>query len=273
MTATQPVLPEEISHDFLGMKLRLIHPGSYLMGSPNSELGGDGKHHADEWQGSTELTRPIYMSELDVTRGMFKVFVEEDHYVTDAERESGNYGAAAPWLNPGIWQDDRHPVVQVSWHDAVAFTSWLTHKTGKQHRLPLEAEWEYACRAGTTTPYSTGQTLDPLYANFMPAPGAGTNANGSGIGTTTPAGIFRPNPWGLYDMHGNVMQWCLDDHDPGTPPGPLAYAFDATPTGKDKNLRGGSWSHPAIDARSANRWGKWPGYHETDVGFRVVMEP
>lgn len=103
------------------------------------------------------------------------------------------------WRDPGFAQTNRHPVVGVSWRDAVAYSEWLGRQTGKSYRLPSEAEWEYACRAGTTTRYAFGDAITPKEANYSES-----------IGKTTKVGAYPPNAWGLYDMHGNVWEWVAD---------------------------------------------------------------
>jgi formylglycine-generating enzyme required for sulfatase activity len=131
------------------------------------------------------------------------------------------------------------------------------------YRLPTEAEWEYACRAGTTTPFSTGRSLSASFANF----------NSPGSGGTCRAGEYPASPWKLYDLHGNVWEWCADWYDPRyyenspreDPPGP--------PAGTERVLRGGSWSCAARYCRSAHRGHGAPGNRQNDIGFRVVMVP
>ena len=157
-----------------------------------------------------------------------------------------------------------HPVVNVSWEDADAYSKWLTVKKGKKFRLPTEAEWEYACRAGTTTPFNTGANITTAKANYK---GKDTVAVDS----------FAPNAWGLYNMHGNVWEWCSDWYDnkyydeckaKGTienPPGPE--------TGSDRVIRGGSWSYTAESCRSASRDVNAPDFRLSSVGFRLVFVP
>jgi formylglycine-generating enzyme required for sulfatase activity len=169
-----------------------------------------------------------------------------------------------------FWGDPSLPVEQVSWNESQEFCRKLAAKTGKQVRLPTEAEWEYACRAGTTTPFHYGSSLSSAQANFngnSPYHGA---ARGAYRNKTTPAGSFQPNAFGLHDMHGNVWEWCQDWSGPeyygqspaNDPPGPTS--------GKTRVVRGGSWFTCADYCRSANRASDLPDYQVNDIGFRIV---
>ena len=144
-------------------------------------------------------------------------------------------------------------MVCVSWNDAQAFCDWLSKKEGKKYRLPTEAEWEYACRTGTTTPFYFGNSLNSDNANYNGDYPYGTTTKGPWLKCTTPVGTYKPNAFGLYDMHGNVWQWCQDWHElyyytnspPSDPPGPNAGTF--------RVLRGGGWDRGGVDCRSASR--------------------
>ena len=184
------------------MKLAPIPPGKFLMGSPDNETG---RNASEGPQHEVVLTGPFYMGVHDVTVGQFKAFVKETGYQT--EKGGGAYRFAdgswqldplANWQNPGFEQSDDHPVVCVSWNDANAFCNWLSKKEKRMYQLPTEAQWEYACRAGTTTAYSFGDDPKDLgdYAWYQDNSGNHTH----------PVGGKKPNPWGLYDMHGNVWQ-------------------------------------------------------------------
>jgi formylglycine-generating enzyme required for sulfatase activity len=213
-----------------GMKFVRIRPGKFLMGSPKDEKD----RSDDEEQHEVEITRPFALGVYAVTRGQFRKFVEDDSYRTEAEKDGkGGYGWDADknewkqdpkytWRNPGFEQTDEHPVVEVSWNDAKAFCAWLGRKDGRTYRLPTEAEWEYACRARTTTRFHFGDDEEDLarFANLADASlrratkkGWGIKAD-DGYAFTAPVGRFKANPWGLYDMHGNVWQWCEDYYGP-----------------------------------------------------------
>lgn len=177
------------------------------------------------------------------------------------------------WEAPGFAQTDTHPVVGVSWNDVQLYLVWLCKQTGQRYRLPTEAEWEYACRAGTRTAFSTGDTINAGQANYD----ASFSYNGGATGVfrrgTTPVGSFAPNPWGLLDMHGNVWEWVQDVvHD----------TYDGAPTdgsawsqGGDQSrhiLRGGCWLYHPRYLRSALRNGFSATMANDIVGFRVVRD-
>ena len=165
--------PGDVVTNSLGMKFAWMPPGTFLMGSPKSEQGRDD----DEAQHRVTLTKGFHLGVHQVTRGQFACFVKAAGYKTEAERDGGAYGWTGKewkldpkfnWRTPGFDQADDHPVVSISWNDAVAFCDWLTKQDGKgrRYRLPTEAEWEYACRAGTTTPFHFGDTISTDQANY-----------------------------------------------------------------------------------------------------------
>ncbi len=249
------------------------------------------------------ITRPFYMGKTEVTVGQFKRFVSASGYVPESEADgTGGYGynarydpdatergdnfegrtIAYSWRNPGFAQDDTHPVVNVTWNDAVALSQWLSKTEGVTYRLATEAEWEYAARAGTRTRYSNGD--DP---QNLPAVGnvfdADTQAlwpkwkayavSGSGGYTfTAPVASFTPNAFGLYDMHGNAWEWVSDWHDDhyyavspkDDPQGPA--------TGTVRVRRGGSWHTWALYTRSSYRNWNSPETRYPLVGIRLVRE-
>jgi len=208
------------------MKLVLIPAGEFLMGSPEGE--GETDEHP---QHEVRITRPFYLGVTEVTRGQFRLFVDGSAYKTEAEKDGkGGYGLIEEpkkfeqnprftWQNPGFEQTDEHPVVNVSWNDAQAFITWLSQKEGKTFRLPTEAEWEYACRAGTKTAYFSGDDAETLaaFGNIADATASEKHpewtwsiAARDRYVYTAPVGRFRANAFGLYDMHGNVTEWCQD---------------------------------------------------------------
>ena len=272
----------------IGMKLVLIPAGKFLMGSPKDEKGRD----ENEAQHEVEITKPFYLGTYTVTLGQFRAFVKAAGYQTEAENDGqGGWGYNAKtkdfeglkpdynWKNPGFEQTDDHPVVNVTWNDAVAFCDWLSNKEGKTYRLPTEAEWEYSCRAGTKTRFYSGDDDDSLKAvaniadaSFKEKYPAGNWAASwdDGYPFTAPAGKFKPNAFGLYDMHGNVWQWCGDRYGEDyyknsprqDPQGPGAGAI--------RVVRGNSFFRDARRCRSAHRNGVEPLARYSDVGFRVV---
>jgi len=285
----EAVHPKEFTNS-IGMKMVLIPAGEFMMGSPDSEP----ERFSDELpQHRVRITRPFYLGAYEVTVGQFRQFVEDTGYKTDAEKhgkggEGGNESKGRferdpkyTWRNPGFAQTDDHPVVNVSWNDAVAFAAWLSRKEGKQYRLPTEAEWEYACRAGTTTRYyfgddpeglvEVGNVADATLKARFPNSPVTTIAGRDGYVFTAPVGRFRPNAFGLYDMHGNVWEWCADWYEKG------AYERykrgDLTPPsgGHDRVLRGGSWHSRAPDVfRCACRNYDVPDDRNDNNGFRVA---
>ncbi len=274
----------------LRMKLVYVPPGTFLMGSPESEIGRE----KDEAPHEVELTKGFYLGAHEVTVGQFREFVKATKHQTDAERDGkGSWGpdavgkfvldAKCTWKNPGFEQTDEHPVVNVSWNDAKAFCKWLSEKEKKAYRLPTEAEWEYACRAGTKTAYAHGDDPEGLAAAGnvadatarakFPAWTLGIKAK-DGHAWTAPAGQFKKNAFGLHDMHGNVWEWCEDWYDPEgyttgkvkDPTGPLA--------GTARVQRGGGWSSAPHRARSASRVGRDPSsYRGAYLGFRIALRP
>jgi uncharacterized protein (TIGR02996 family) len=267
----------------VGMKMVPIPAGTFRMGSPIDEQGRD----LDEEEHEVRLTRPFYLAAHPVTIRQFGRFAEATGYETLNERGelaiAGWYAQtqawqrqpAYSWYNPGWSQADDEPVVCLDYADAQAFCQWLAGVERRPYRLPTEAEWEYACRAGTTTPFHFGDNLTPKQANYdTREPYRGKRSRRRGPGRTTPVGSYPPNAFGLYDLHGNVWEWCHDWYDPDyydrgprrNPHGPRSGAARA--------LRGGSWFTPARDCRSALRRCGHPWmsrYRDGACGFRVAL--
>ncbi len=265
----------------LGMKLAYIPPGTFKMGSIVSEPG----HHWSEHQVEVQLTRGFYIAIHETRLGDFKRFVQATGYQTDSERiREGLWGwdpqkrirvqdPKFNWRNPSFPQTDEHPVVNVSWNDAQAFIKWLNELEDhprRRYRLPTEAEWEYACRAGTETPFAFGDNLTQEDANFGVVQRA-HDAFRPDLVCTRPAGSYRPNRWGLHDMHGNVNEWVEDFYE-------LRVAGGRDPIARRdtelKVFRGGAWlSRKADRCRSAARDCFPVAMTASDIGFRVVLEP
>jgi eukaryotic-like serine/threonine-protein kinase len=249
---TKPIIANPI-----GMKLVRIEPGAFTMGSPFGEAG---RLNEEGPQHQVSITQPFYMGAYLVTKGQFAAFVKDEGYQTEAEKA----GQKSTWRIPDFdkyVQTDNDPVVYVSWNDAVKFCAWLSKKEKKTYELPTEAEWEYACRAGTTTAYSFGADPNALgdYAWF----------DGNSEGHTHRVGAKNPNPWGLYDMHGNVCQWCGGRYDKNQD-GSIKDPKD-TYSGESALLRGGSWYVNPARCRSAMRVFCGPSFRHFDIGFRVVL--
>jgi formylglycine-generating enzyme required for sulfatase activity len=227
-----------------------------------------------------------------VTVGQFRQFTRETGYKTEAEEDGqGSWGitptgkferdAKYNWTRPGFEQTDNHPVVDVSWHDAKAFCQWLSEKEKKTYRLPTEAEWEYACRAGTRTAYYFGDDPeDLLRAGNVADRAARESFKAWSLGIkgkdsyaySAPVGQFRPNRFGLYDMHGNVWEWCEDWYDPKGYSGERQTDPKGPASGERKVHRGGGWSSASNRCRSASRIGRHHStYRGCYLGFRVVL--
>jgi len=218
------------------MKLVLIRPGEFLMGSPDSEEGrGD-----DENQHAVTISKPFYMGATEVTQAQY---------------------TAVMGANPARVRAPANPVETVSWTEAADFCRKLSEKTGKTVGLPTEAQWEYACRAGSKTRFSFGDS-DKGIANY-----AWHAANATG--TPHPVGQKKPNAWGLYDMHGNVWEWCADWYGPSSKEG--AADPQGPASGDQRVLRGGAWVSNPIACRAAYRVGQAPDFRYYFIGFRVAM--
>ena len=245
-----------------GLEMVLIQPGTFSMGSPSSEPGRDD----DERQHTVRITKPFYMAATEVTNNQFCAFLndrgntkEGGEYWLDISDEDCRIEKHGGRFRPESGYGD-HPVVEVAWYGARAFCDW----TGC--RLPTEAEWEYACRAGTSTAFCNGGISEP----------AGRDPNLDKIGwyhrnsggKTHPVGRKEPNGWGLYDMHGNVWEWCLDWYATY----PTGAVTDPTGPGggSDRVSRGGGWDNNARNCRSAYRFRDTPGYTYFGLGFRLV---
>jgi formylglycine-generating enzyme required for sulfatase activity len=222
---------DQIHTNSIGMELKRIEPGSFMMGSDKGER--------DEMPvRQVSITKPFYIGVSEVTQEQY-------------EKVMGT--------NPSSFVEPNRPVENVSWEDARAFCRKLSAMEKAEYRLPTEAEWEFACRAGTQTVFYWGDNFDTSY--FWCAYRAG---NGS-----RPVGTAKPNPWGLHDMSGNVWEWCEDWYaesgyapsDTTDPTGPKS--------GSRRVVRGGSWAGTPEDCRSANRLGYAPDGRLYTIGFRV----
>jgi formylglycine-generating enzyme required for sulfatase activity len=239
-------IPKEITIQIgedVSMKLALIPAGKFMMGSPETEKG----RRNEEVQHEVTISKPFYMGVTEVTQAQYE---------------------AVMGTNPSKFKGATNPVDTVSWNDAADFCKKLSEKTRHPVRLPTEAEWEYACRAGTTTRFSFGDKDSVLgdYAWYDGNSGGTTRPVG---GTTHPVGQKKPNAWGLYDMHGNVWEWCADWY--GDYPKAAATDPSGAASGAYRVLRGGSWSYNPISCRSALRHINNPDSGSRNDGFRVVV--
>ena len=272
------------------MKLALIPAGKFLMGSPKTEAGRDGDEGP---QRQVTISRPFYIGLTEVTRGQFAAFASDSGYKTTAEKEGWVYAfdgktlttlTGASWRKVGFEQADTHPVVCVNWDDATAFTAWLGRKARRTVSLPTDAQWEYACRAGTATVYQWGDDPDhgKGWCNVADATAKQkftwwkTFSWADGHVFTAPVASYKPNAWGLHDMHGNVMEWCRDWYDAKYYSANATALDPAGPAqGKDRVVRGGSWRFTVGFCRSAYRGSAHPvsasAFFSRQRGFRVVL--
>ena len=281
---------ENLLTNTLGMKLTLIPNGEFQMGSTDADIDAVKKMNPffkisqfmDELpQHEVRITQPFYLGVHEVTKGQFAAFVKAQNYQTEAESDGlGGFGFDGEkfelrpeytWRNPGFTQTDDHPVVNVDWNDAVAFCEWLSLKEGKTYQLPTEAQWEYACRAGTTTPFHFGSVNDGEKANINGDYPYGTETRGPNLKGTSTVGSYAGNAFGLYDMHGNAFEWCQDRSDFKAYASRIGVTIDPLITGTTgRILRGGSWNEAGIHCRSANRIWFIPRYRSSCLGFRVL---
>ncbi|GAB5407005.1 MAG: formylglycine-generating enzyme family protein [Aureliella sp.] len=324
--------PKPTLTNSVGMIMIEITPGTYQRGFDTS--GGRSNTFTQKHPYSTAqifknespahqvaITKRFAISTTEVTVGQFRAFVTATGYKTDAENEGGALGCfpdeknyvdrfhksrEITWTTPGFPQTDQHPVVAVSWRDATAFCEWLSKKEHQLYRLPTEAQWEYACRAGTSTWYSWGDDPDEAYSHANVADGALEAAHprttqfqravrlgadqGDGHAMTAPVATRKPNAWGLYDMHGNTWEWCQDrwqadlydryfdnvrrqERSQVVVRDPLQLdATDQHEYGDWRVIRGGAWTCAPAAVRSSIR--TYAESHDATVytSFRVIRQ-
>ncbi|WP_341678421.1 formylglycine-generating enzyme family protein [Niveibacterium sp. SC-1] len=305
--------PDEIRNS-LDMRFVRIPAGDFLMGSDETpealalaypgyarerftKLDDEAPVHR------VRITHDFYLGATEVTVGQFRRFIEASGYVPESIADgTGGYGynrdydpattvrgdafegrnPRYSWKNPGFPQDDTHPVVNVTWNDAQAMARWLSEKEGRHYRLPREAEWEYACRAGSRARYYNGDdpqqlvgianTFDADTVVNWPRWQAFALAGHDGYAFTAPVAHFAPNAFGLYDMLGNAWEWMADWHDDHY----YAHSPVEDPTGPPKGevrvRRGGSWHTWALYARCSFRNWNTPQTRYTLVGLRLLLE-
>jgi len=226
--------------------------------------------------------RPVFESEMPSHKVTFPrpfaigkyelTFLEYDQFVkATGYRKPSDLG----W-GTKFWGRERTPVFDVTWHDAQRYLTWLSEQTGARYRLPTEAEWEYAARAGTTTVFNTGNCIDTTQANFHDK----ENFNDCPLtsvyrGKVVDTGSFPPNAWGLHDVHGNILEWtqdCWHDSYENAPHDGSAWNDSMNDEECKRVLRGGSWSGRAQELRSAARAHNFSSHKSIFIGFRVVRE-
>jgi formylglycine-generating enzyme required for sulfatase activity/uncharacterized caspase-like protein len=274
------VIRDRLKDGTLGPEMVWIPGGRFKMG--DLQGGGDSDEKPVHWVSVS----PFAMGKYELTVGEFQLFVKASGYKTDAEKGDGcwaikdgswDYVKGANWRNPYFSQNNTHPVTCISWNDASAYAEWLSRQTGQQYRLPTEAEWEYAARAGTTTSRYWGNNPDKAcgYANVADKTAKKKYSNWSihnctdGYVYTAPVGRFKPNAFGLFDMIGNLWEWTCSE-------------YESKYTGKEKRCvksagrfaaRGASWIGKAGWARSAGRFRDAPTIRYVRLGVRLVRMP
>jgi formylglycine-generating enzyme required for sulfatase activity len=275
----------------LGMKFAIIPPGEFQMGAKPSEKAfkeREGPVHP------VTLTNAFYLGQHEVTLGQFREFVKATGYYIQTDvpvgsapsgnLKDGNWSGdpLRPWEATGFDQQATHPVANVSWFDAMAFCRWLSDQEGRTYRLPYEAEWEFACRAGTESVFNCGNGLwffGPMgnVADQSLRPGLiGHKEDATpwtdGYAFTSPVGTYRPNAFGIGDMHGNVREWCMDwceddyfEHSPRVNP-------QGRERGDQRTVRGGAWASNEYYCRTGRRMKRPPGTRNIRDGFRILCE-
>jgi formylglycine-generating enzyme required for sulfatase activity len=251
LTRVDVVQEKEFSNS-IGMKLVPIPVGKFTMGSPVDEKG----RGADEYQHAVEITEPFYLGAHAVTQAQYRKVMGKN----PSHFSLTGIGKRAV----GRFSTDDFPVERVSWHEAVEFCKNLSalpeEKAARRfYRLPAEAEWEYACRAGSSTPFHFGNTISSRLANY-----------GGKLGRTRKVGSYKPNAFGLYDMHGNVWQWCLDWYGKDYYRTAVKNDPQGPTKGQHRVVRGGAWNEDAANCRSATRAKVPPDKRNNGAGFRVV---
>lgn len=312
-----PAVPDAGPPDTLGIRFVAIPAGEFMMGSeespealarawPNLERERFGSLGDEAPAHRVRITRPFELGRFEVTVGQFRRFIERSGHVPESVADgTGGYGwrpdhdpSRSPrgdafdgrdprwsWADPGFAQGDDHPVVNVTWHDARAMAAWLSRVEGRRYRLPTEAEWEYACRAGQRTRYQHGDDPEGLVrsANVFDADAAPwwprwrqqALDGHDGHAFTAPVGRHAPNAWGVHDLHGNVWEWTADGYAEDTyarsplddPAGPVQADAQGT-----RVRRGGSWHTWSFYARCSYRNYNTPSSRYVLLGFRLARD-
>jgi eukaryotic-like serine/threonine-protein kinase len=237
-------LTESLSEG-ITLDLVSIPGGTFMM--------GDRRHHQDEQPIHQVTLPPFYMGKYPITQAQYRSIMGE---------------------HMGVGGGANYPIEHINWDDALEFCSKLSHQTGQQYSLPSEAQWEYACRATTTTAFHFGDIITPDLVNYngdYPYQGAPTGENRA---QATPVGSFPPNTFGLYDMHGNVWEWCLDEYQPnylGAPTDGSALVSTTSAGDLKRVMRGGAWDYVAKGCRSSVRCSLAPTIRMAGCGLRVVL--
>jgi formylglycine-generating enzyme len=257
--------------------------GEFMMGSPKDERG---RQNGEGLPRRVVIPKRIAIGKFEVTVDQFSAFGAETGMAVGSACQMivRPGGGSSPWgppeasfRQPGFEVSGSQPVVCISWQEAQAYVAWLSRRTGKPYRLPTEAEWEYAARAGTSTMYSFGDDETALcsYARFADL-GSGFAWRGGCRSDTVaygplPVGSLKPNPWGIFDMHGNAWEWVEDCWTPNASDMPTDGSAFSRPGCEVGVMRGGSWAAPYTKLRSATRWPTRATSHYHHLGFRVAL--
>jgi len=248
--------PKAITNS-IGMKLMLVHADSFDMGSPDDEIG---RLEIQETIHGVTISRSYYLGAYEVTQEEYKKVV-------------GDNPSYFSTMTMGGRDSSKYPVENLSWNDAVSFCEKLSElpdekAAGRKYRLPTESEWEYACRASSSSAYCCGDSRDEL-AEFAWFEVEADDPKLKDL--TQPVGLKKPNRWGLYDMHGNVWEWCHDWF--ALYPSEAVTDPKGPPKGSVRVYRGGSWENRADGCRSARREGETENRSNFHVGFRIALSP
>jgi len=265
----------------------VIPTGHFTMGSPSSEA----QRRDTEGPWYEVHVAKFAMSNRMITVDEFRRFVDSTGHRTDAERATGQETGCQTlearthlpgdawmrregrsWRNPGMAQDDDHPVLCISWNDAQQYVRWMSTLTGENYRLPTESEWEYAARAGSATRFNTGRCIETTDANFRGKNPARGCSSGQFRKITTSVQSFSPNAWGLHDMHGNAFEWtqdCWNEKYIGAPANGSAWMKGDCSRAV---LRGGSWYSNGEFLRSAARTSSLRDFPSSQIGFRIAKD-
>jgi len=246
--------------------------GTFLIGSPDSERG---RLAVEGPRQSVTIKEPFAVGRYAITVDQFAAFTADSGHAvgTTCRQWSGTdwHDRHGSFRSPGFVQTGNHPAVCVSWEDAMAYVGWLSSRSGKRFRLLTEAEWEYAARACTMTPFWWGEAITPNQANGNFSSKADPNSNGAlWRQRTVPVDRFEPNPWGIYQVHGNVWEWVEDCWSDSHAEASIDGSARKGPSTCKRVLRGGSWLNRPQGLRSARRHAAERGLRRSDIGFRVA---
>jgi len=267
------LMPNDHFRECVACPEMLVMPeGEYMMGSPDDEAersSNEGPQHR------VKIPRRFAVSKLKITREEFEKFVNETSYAGEdrcftLEDGKAQERTGRSFRNPGFEQDGNHPAVCIDWDDAKAYVAWLSKKTGKLYRLLSESEWEYVARAGTKTPFWWGPSLSTDEANYDGKSTYGDGSKGEYREKTVPADMFKPNPWGLYQVHGNAMEWVEDCWNETYQYGPSDDWMRVAGKCDVHVRRGGAWNTVAKMLRAAYRDNRKTSNRASNTGFRIA---